>query len=100
MLQESSARSPFAARFVSMPEITNRLISFVPSKMRLTARVTIVPLGGIVANIAVGAMDLHVLVEHEIERLAAEHFRDRRLDRELLERRGQRQVAAVACSPV
>jgi hypothetical protein len=34
-------------------------------------RVAIVPLGRVVANIAVAAMNLHVLVEDEIENLAA-----------------------------
>ena len=45
------------------------------------ARVAVVALGRVVADEAVAAVNLHVLVEHEVERLAARHLGDRRLDR-------------------
>ena len=47
------------------------------------ARIAVVPLGGIVLHEPVAAVNLHVLVEHEIQRLAARDFRNRRLDGEL-----------------
>src|SRR3712207_7460332 len=40
----------------------------------------------IVANESISAVDLDVLVDDEIDHLAARHFQDRRLDGELLER--------------
>ena len=49
-------------------------------------------LGRVVAHVAVAAVNLDVLVEHEVEHLAAGDLGDRRLDRVLLER-GERRRA-------
>jgi hypothetical protein len=54
-----------------------------------------IALGHVVADEAVAAVDLHVLVEHEVERFGAHHLADRRLDRELLERAGLRGAALI-----
>ena len=64
-------------------------------------RVAVVPLGGVVADEAVAAMDLDVLVEDVVQHLAAGDFQDRRLDCELLERsqHGIRRAALRAAAP-
>ena len=49
-------------------------------------------LGLIVAHVAVAAVNLHVLVEHEVQRFTAGDLGNRRLDRKLLERRQQCQM--------
>ena len=69
-----------------MPGISSRLISLVPFEDAVDARVAVVALGGIVADVAVAAVNLDVLVEDEVERLAAGDLQDRRLDGELFER--------------
>ena len=70
------------------------------------ARIAVIPLGGVVLDEAVAAMNLHVLVEHEVECLAADDLRDGRLDGELLEgaraarrRRAQLPASAASISP-
>ena len=69
-----------------MPGISSRLISLVPSKMRLTRASRYCLSAGIVVDEAVAAVDLDVLVDDEVDHLAAGDLQDRRLDRELLER--------------
>ena len=58
------------------------------------ARVAEVALGGIIADVAVAAVNLNVLVEDEVERFAAGDLGDRRLDVVLLERRERRGTVA------
>ncbi len=60
-----------------------------PFEDSIDARVAIMALGGVVADVTVAAVNLHVLIEHVLERLAAGHLRDRRLDGELLQHRRQ-----------
>ena len=63
------------------------------------ARIPIVPFGGIVAHEAVAAVNLDVLVEDEVEHLAARHLEDGGLDGELLERGERRDRSAwLPCS--
>ena len=50
------------------------------------ARVAQQPLGLVLLDEAVAAVDLHRLVGAEVEHLGAEHLDDRSLDRELLDR--------------
>ena len=57
-------------------------------------RVAVLPLGRVVVHEAVAAVDLHVLVDDEVDHLAARDLEDRRLDGELLER-GEHGVALV-----
>ncbi len=54
------------------------------------ARVAEEPLGGILLDEAVAAVDLHALVGAVVEHLGAEDLDDRRLDRELLDGRDVR----------
>ena len=49
-------------------------------------RIAVVALGRVVPDEPVAAVDLHVLVEHLVQRLAARHLEDRRLDGVLLQR--------------
>ena len=44
------------------------------------ARVAIMPLGGVIPDVAIAAVDLDVLVEDVVERLAPGDLRNRRLD--------------------
>ncbi len=61
-------------------------VDFVrPLEDPVHARVAVVAFGGVVAHEAVAAVDLDVLVEDEVQGLAARDLQDRRLDREFLE---------------
>ena len=81
-----SGRPPLTARRASMPGNQQAVDLVGALEDAVDARVAVVPLGRVVADEAVAAVDLHVLVEDEVERLAARDLEDRRLDRELLER--------------
>jgi len=77
-----------------------RLISLVPSNIRFT-RERDNALGRVVADIAVAAVNLDVLVQDVVQRFAARHFRDGRLDGVFLERRKRRRaVRRVVRAPV
>ena len=60
------------------------------------ARVAVVALGRVVAHEAVAAVDLDVLVEHEVQHLAAGDLRDRRFDGVFLERGERRRSVGRA----
>ena len=81
-----TASAPCPMRFTSVAGMISRLISLVPSKMRLMRAVALVALDRVVGGEAVAAEDLQRLVGDEVERLGAEHLQDRRLDRVLLDR--------------
>ncbi len=57
-----------------MPEITRRLISLVPSKQTIDARVTVVALDGIILVETVAAVNLDTLVGDVIEHLRGKNF--------------------------
>ena len=63
-----------------------------PLEDPVDARVAVVPLCGVVPDVAVAAVDLDVLVEDIVEDLAARYFEDGRLDGVLLQRRKLRRL--------
>src|SRR3954465_8023622 len=77
---------PLTARFASMPGISRRLISLVPSKIRFTRASRYCRSAGVVADEAIAAVDLHVFVDDKVDHLAARDLENRGLDGELLER--------------
>ena len=75
--------APLTARRARIPGISRRLISFVPSKMRFRVRRDIRVRRDSRGHIRCRRVNLDVLVEHEVEHLAAGNLRDGGLNRVL-----------------
>ena len=80
-----SGSLPDIARFISQPVMMRRLISLVPSKMRLMRAVAVGALGGVLLDVAVAGEDLQDLVDDHVEHLGGPDFDDGALDGVLLD---------------
>ena len=75
--------SPFIALRSRVPGISRRLISLVPSKMRLMRESRYMLFDLVFLHEAVTAVDLHAFVHHVVQHFGAEHLVDRAFQRRI-----------------